>query len=104
MKAPKPLTRATVLNELQKHHDLLKKYTVKRIGLFGSYARGKPQKTSDLDFVVEFQEPTFDNFISLLDFLEGLFRRKVDLLTPAGVDSIRVKDVAEHIRKSIVYV
>ncbi|MCI0562323.1 MAG: nucleotidyltransferase domain-containing protein [Nitrososphaera sp.] len=102
MKATKPLTRAAILRELQDHNDVLKKYSVKRIGLFGSYAFGTPRKDSDLDLIVEFEQPTLDNFMSLLDYLEKLFHRKVEILTPPGVDSIRVKEVAENIRKSVV--
>ena len=79
------------------------KYKVKRIGLFGSFAAGKQRKRSDIDFVVEFAEPTFDNFMALHDYLAKLFRRKIDLLTPAGVESIRIKSVAESIKKNIVY-
>lgn len=104
MKATKPLTRTAILRELQKHNDVLRKYSVKKIGLFGSYAFGRPHKNSDIDFLVEFEEPNFDNFMNLIEYLEELFRRKVEILTPQGVDSIRIKEVAETIRKSVVYV
>lgn len=104
MKAALPLSRAVILRELQKHGEILKKYTVKRMGLFGSYAFDKPNKRSDIDFLVEFEEPTFDNYMGLIDYLEELFRRKVEILTPQGVDSIRVKEVADSIRKNVVYV
>jgi len=97
------LTRREILGALKRNQDVLRKYRVKRIGLFGSYATGRPMKRSDIDFLVEFEEPTFDNFMGLHDSLARLFRRKIDLLTPAGVDSIRIKRVAENIRKSAVY-
>lgn len=57
-----------------------------RASIFGSYARGEAQQSSDLDLLVEF-EPS----ISLLTFvrykreLEKLLGRKVDLLTPASI-------------------
>jgi predicted nucleotidyltransferase len=70
-----------VLRALQRNSDILKKYTVKRIGLFGSFARGEFRKVSDVDFLVEFKEPTFDNYMDLIFFLEDLFGRKVDLIT-----------------------
>jgi predicted nucleotidyltransferase len=101
MKAATPLSRATILRELRKHGDVLKKYSVKRIGLFSSYIFGKPHKLSDIDFLVEFEEPTFDNYMSLIDYLEESFRRKVEILTPQGVDSIRVRRVADDILKSV---
>lgn len=103
MKSKKPLSQKEILLSLQQHRDALSKYTVKRIGLFGSYAAGNQRQRSDIDFLVEFEEPSFDNFMKLVDYLEKLFGRKVDILTPAGVDSIRVKSIAEEIRRSVVY-
>jgi len=43
-------------------------------------------------------------FIELSEYIENLLGRKIDILTPAGIQSIRVKQVAEEIRKSIEYV
>lgn len=97
------LTRRQILTLLQKNKDSLRQYSVKRIGLFGSYAKGEHNRSSDIDLLVEFRRPTLDNFMGLIDYLEKLFGRKVDVLTPGGVDSIRVKGVAENIKKSVVY-
>ena len=91
MKKKKPsLTRARILKILRDQDETLKKYSVKRIGLFGSYARGKQRSGSDVDFLVEFEKPTYDNFFNLIEYLEELFGRKVEVLTPDGVASIRV--------------
>ena len=98
------LTRARILKMLREHGDVLEKYSVKRIGLFGSYARGKQTRGSDIDFLVEFEKPTYDNFYALIVYLEKLFGRKVEVLTPDGVDSIRVPEVAQSIRDSVVYI
>src|SRR6266566_3365286 len=81
MKTKERLTRAQILKVLLKHEDLLRKYSVKRIGLFGSYARGEQRRGSDVDFLVEFEKPTYDNFIELNFSLERLLRRKVELIT-----------------------
>lgn len=105
MKTSKPrLTKAQILKALKDNDDLLKQYSVKRIGLFGSYARGKQTPASDIDFIVEFERPTYDNFYGLCVSLERLFKRKVEVLTPDAVDSIRVAEVARSIRESVVYV
>ena len=105
MKKKKPsLTRARIIKTLRDHDETLKKYSVKRIGLFGSYARGKQKRGSDIDFLVEFDKPTYDNFYDLIVYLEKLFGRKVEVLTPDGVDSIRVPEVAQSTRDSVVYV
>lgn len=97
------LDRKQILLRLKQHEAALKKYSVTRIGLFGSYARGQQRRTSDIDFLVEFRKPTFDNFMGLIDYLEKLFGASVDVLTPDGVDSIRVESVKEDIRKTVVY-
>ena len=75
-----------VFNVLQKHkNEIINKYNVKRIGIFGSYAKGQQKEESDIDVLVEFEKPTFDNFIELSFFLEELFYKKVDLLTPKSL-------------------
>lgn len=100
----KTLTRNGIINALKAHHDELQKYSVKRMGLFGSYAKGASHKGSDIDLIVEFEEPTFDNFLNLTSYLQNLFGKKVELLTREGVKSIRVKAVAESIEGSVIYV
>ena len=89
---------------LRQHEHMLKKYHVKRIGLFGSYAKGTQRATSDIDFLVEFEPPSFDNYVSLAEDLEQLLGKRIDLLTPEGVKSIRIKKVAERISRSVRYV
>ena len=57
------------------------------IGLFGSFVRGEQTASSDIDVLVEFspEEHTFDNFMEISFFLEDLFGRKVDLVTPEAL-------------------
>jgi len=104
LKIKNNLTGQEIVEALKEHSDILRKYTVNKIGLFGSYARGEQRKHSDIDFLVEFEEPSFDNFMGLLYSLEDLFGRKVEILTPAGIESIRINQIKEEIKKSIVYV
>ena len=68
--------------------DIRERFGVKRIGIFGSFARGDQTVKSDVDVVVELADgySTLRNFVGLADFLEELFRRKVDLLTIEGID------------------
>ena len=71
-----------VIEILRSHEpEIRKRFSVKRIGVFGSFARGEQKDTSDVDILVEFEKPTFDNFMNLAFFLEDLFQRKVDLVT-----------------------
>ena len=97
------LTRAQILKTLRDHDVQLKQFSVRQIGLFGSYAKGTPGEESDIDFLVEFEQPTYDNFYNLIVYLEGLFGKHVEVLTPDAVDSIRVEEVARSIRESVVY-
>jgi len=53
---------------------------------------------------VEFDKPIGFKFMVLAEFLENKLGRKVDLLTPDGIETIRAKHLAENIKKSIVYV
>lgn len=54
------------LKVLKEHENEIKKrFGVKRIGIFGSHAQGEEKETSDVDVLVEFVEPSFDNFMDL---------------------------------------
>lgn len=103
MNMKKNLTQKKVIRELKENREVLKKYTVKKIGLFGSFVQNRQKVSSDIDFVVEFNKPSFDNLIGLIDYLEKLFGRKVDVLTSEGVKNIRVKKVAEDIKRNLIY-
>ena len=97
---------------LRERNDILKKYGVKKIGLFGSVVRGEQKKNSDIDLIVEFDLNAFGknfkglykSFMGLSSYLETLFGRKVDILTPDSIKTIRIKEVAENIKRSIIYV
>jgi predicted nucleotidyltransferase len=88
----------------EKYPYLVSEYGVKRIGLFGSYAKGTPSETSDVDVVVEFARPIGFGFVEFAEYLESLLGKRVDVLTPAGVQGIRIARIAEEIEKSLVYV
>jgi predicted nucleotidyltransferase len=79
-------------------------FGVKRIGLFGSFSCGKQKKASDVDLLIEFEKPIGFKFMTLAEYLENKLGRKVDILTPAGVESIRIKPIAESILSSVDYV
>ena len=72
----------------QKHDDLnrlCERFKVQQLELFGSAAQGEfDPATSDLDFLVEFKnlEPSdhFDSYFGLIESLEALFQRRIDLV------------------------
>jgi len=73
-----------VVAKLKKELPKLKElYHVRRIALFGSYARGEQKKGSDIDLLVEFEEPVgFIEFMNLEFHLKKLLGIRVDLVTP----------------------
>ena len=81
-----------ILKELKP--ELADKFGVKRIGVFGSYARGSISPESDIDILVEFSRPIGWDFLDLKDFLENRFRKPVDLVT--------TKALKQQLRNSIL--
>ena len=79
-------TREAVLQQLEDNRDKIRSFGVKRLGLFGSCARGEATQSSDLDFVVELENETFDAYMDLKEFLEELFHCSVDLVL---IDAIK---------------
>ena len=99
------LTKEIIVQQLrEKHPYLTSEYDVKRIGLFGSFAQGTADEASDIDVIVEFQRPVGFKFIEFVEYLEQLFGREVDVLTPAGLQGIRVQSIANNIAQGILYV
>ena len=71
------------IEEILKRHktELVKKYGVREIGVFGSCVRGEQSKRSDVDILVEFEEvPDLLTFIEMERYLENLLKKKVDLV------------------------
>jgi uncharacterized protein len=99
------LSTEKVVELLQENHAYLAaEFGVSKIGLFGSYAKGQSSDTSDVDLFVEFERPIGFRFIELVDYLENLLGQKVDVLTSAGIQNIRIERIARSISQSIVYV
>lgn len=99
------LTKEGITKVLREKYPYLSdEFGVKRIGLFGSYARDTPTEASDIDLVVEFERPLGFKFVELSEYLEQLLGQKVDVLTPAGIQGIRNPHIAQNIEENIVYV
>ena len=72
--------REEILSKIQKHRIPIRRFGVRRLGLFGSFARGQASRSSNIDFVVEFDKKSFDSYMELKAYLEKLFHRPVDLV------------------------
>jgi len=79
-------------------------YAVQRMALFGSIVSGEFFPESDVDILVEFSAPIGFRFVQLAEHLEHLLGRKVDLITPEGVRSLRVEEIARSIQENLLYV
>jgi len=97
MKRP---TRDEILEALASHRSLFERYGVSSVSLFGSIARGEPTEESDIDLLVEFSRPIgLLQFVELKRFLEEVFERSVDLVTPKALKpQLRDRILKEAIR------
>ena len=72
-----------------------KEFGVERLDIFGSFARGEERVTSDLDFIVEFNDPAHKpskRYFGLLHHLEDVFHCGIDLVTLNGVRNPYFRD------------
>jgi len=69
--------------------------------LFGSYLRGDENKESDIDILVEFENPIgiFD-FLKLEDYLEKKLGKNVDLVTKNSLKP----NIGNEILKELQYI
>lgn len=90
-----------IKNILTQHkEELVDRYKVKEIGIFGSYIRGEQEVKSDVDILVEFKEPIGLEFIELAEFLESILEVKVDLVSKGAIKPNRWR----YIKEDLVYV
>ena len=81
------MNRTIILDLLNKHRDeFMHRFGARHLALFGSAARDELREDSDIDVLVEFEGPaTFDGYVGLVDYLEQLLGRRVDLVTEKGL-------------------
>ena len=82
------LDKQAIIDRLHTNRKRLETFGVNRIGLFGSYVRGRQHANSDIDLLVDFypEAETFDNYNNIYDLLEDLFpNRKIELVTCNGL-------------------
>jgi predicted nucleotidyltransferase len=61
-----------------KKENLLKKYNLEKIGIFGSFARG--EKANDIDFYIDLENYSINKLIGLKNDLEKLTEKNVDIM------------------------
>ena len=94
----KELTDILKKNEM----DLIKRYGISKIGVFGSYIRNEAREDSDLDILVEFKRDTdigLLKFVELENYLSDLLGVRVDLVEKSGLKP----RIGKHILKEVIY-
>jgi len=92
------LTPKQIIKTIEEHKEELSRYGVKKIGLFGSFLKGDANKNSDIDFLIEFDEATFDNYMDLKFTLERIFKKKVDLVVEDAL-----KPALRYVKEEALY-
>ncbi len=94
------MRRDQVLTVLREHRQEITALGVASLAVFGSVAREEAGTQSDVDILVEFDQPVgLFEFVRLQQHLEMLLGRRVDLVTP---DALR-PTMRERILSEAVY-
>ncbi|MBO0948501.1 nucleotidyltransferase family protein [Fibrella forsythiae] len=96
-------TKENILAILKSSKPVLSTYGVATIGLFGSYTRNEQTDESDIDLLIDFEpdKESFDNFMSVYDVFESLFKNeKIELVTKKGLS----RYIGPKILNDIIYV
>lgn len=90
------ITKALKDNKL----DLSARYHLTSIGIFGSFTREDFRDDSDIDILIDYDQPIGIEFIDLAEELEKILNRKVDLVSKNGVKP----KYFDEIQKDLIYV
>lgn len=95
------MSKEEILGVLEQvREEIMKKYKLERIGLFGSFIKGEQKEGSDIDVLVEFKEDAdlFD-FLGVTLFLEERLNQKVDVVSKAALR----EELKQSILKEVAY-
>ncbi len=97
----KMLERQEILVKLRQHKQELNALGVKKIALFGSYAKGTAKPDSDIDFLVELNPVNYLTLLKVNDYLENLLQHRIDLIRKGAHLKQRF---LKAIEKDLIYV
>ena len=92
------LNSKNIIEKIEEKKDKIKEKGVKKIGVFGSFAKDEQKWGSDIDILVEFDKNTFDNYFGLWCLLEKLFRKKIDLVIEKSL-----RPELNYVKKEVKY-
>lgn len=76
---------------------LFEKYHLSLLAIFGSYTRNQQTSNSDIDIMVEFDQPIGIGFIDLALELELLLSQKVDLVSKNGIKPKYLQSISQEL-------
>ncbi len=86
-----------IKSAIEKNQEKLAPYSIKTLGIFGSYARGNSRQSSDIDILVEFsQTPTMFKFLQLERTLSQILGVRVDLVTRNALKPLIKKNILQE--------
>jgi predicted nucleotidyltransferase len=88
----------SALEKVIKEENLLKKYNLDKIGVFGSFARG--EKANDIDFFIDSDDYRLNNLIGLKNDLEKITQMEIDIMLKKYANPI----VLHRAQKDMKYV
>ena len=94
------ITKKGIKKVLIKNKDMLRRYGVKKIGLFGSYVKGEQKEDSDIDFLVEVEGISLLDFIALEFKLSEMLGKKIDLVSVKALKPY----IKPYILKEVEYI
>jgi len=92
------MNKDDVLGKLKQLKPILyKQFSVKKIGIFGSFADKTNTENSDIDILIELEKPIGWKYFSLELYLEKIFDRKIDLVTKKSLKKQIKKNILDQV-------
>ena len=93
------INKKEIIRTIEMNKLAMQEQGVIKLGLFGSFAKGKQHAKSDIDFLVRFDNKDYgDQYFELLFYLQDLFKRKIDLI-PEG----NLRKELRYVKKEVEY-
>lgn len=94
-------TKENIIQFLKEHNEFIaSRFLVKRIALFGSYARGEATENSDIDLLIDTEIKDAKNRFYLKEYLSQNLKKEVDICYFDGLRSF----IKKNIQNELIYV
>jgi predicted nucleotidyltransferase len=89
---------------IEAHAGELRSHGARKVGIFGSLARGQETPESDVDIYLEFVDgmKTYDNFFAIHELLGSIFGRRVDLVTDGSLSEGKARLILPTVRYAAI--